>query len=378
MMTEVAARRRRRIISDLTMPGELDVAGNLTVEKFMKMMNGELSDGSIGTLTPEQVLKSQKYNSINILKNAAQAQPQQEAPRGMLLMEPEPKYIVDSIPGGIMIMDDLNPMGDVFERIYDTAKSGLFYAIMKAIPTGGGLIGGIKGTLDNMAKQSFDAHVKTNFPALIHYYAFSKGSSTIKQYYTIEFEKNGVRQENPVYIHGPGTPHKLNQEQIAQLAIACMDNPIASDDINEAALANSYNFYWGKTEAEMRFTNSDLKNIEDPGHFRKRLAKLDLYLIQQSGKITEEPLNPSILPPGVTSAKLKIYGEPGWLDRMLFHGVIGNHAYDILDAPYNLMVAPLIGKSKVTNQAYLEGEMDVITKAIRNMWNKRPDLVHYT
>jgi hypothetical protein len=380
-MTGTAVQPKRRIV-DSRLDARLDrVLGEMGIDP-----NLDLSSG----ISPSRFHRSLEMygeDGLGQVETAARGftmvrPPKPGSPERLILMDvpPDAKGVVffSQGAGGRTMFEDPRP--GFLEKLYDTLKSAAFYGIMKSIPIdpGKGVLGGIKGSFEELAKQNFEGHMKNNFSWLYHHYMFSQGSSTITNYLTVEFERGGRKFENPVFINSRKSRYRLADMDINKLAIECIKDPMASDTINETVLSESYSDAWIESEAEISFTNSDIKNVKDPNIFRNRLTRADLYLMQQSGPILQEiSISPAQLPPGVTKAKIKKYGDPGWLKKLMFHS-LGSLVYNVADAPYNLFVTPLIGSSRTTGEAYLKGEADASMKITRSIWQPRKPLEHYT
>jgi hypothetical protein len=377
-MTETAVQPKRRIVSDSRLDEALDLV---------------LRDMDPNIDLPSGIeIAHRKYSGMELfgeggsshIETAARglgpANPQK--PEKLILMDvpSDAKGVVfySQLAGGRMTLEDPRP--GFLEKLYDAMKATALYGIMKSIPIDPkrGVLGGIKGSFEELAKENFEGHMKNDFPWLYHHYVFSKGSSTIANYITVEFERGGKKFENPVFINSRTSRHRSTDVDINKLAIDCIKDPMASDTINEAILHESYNGLWAKSGAEIRFTNSDIKNVKEPNIFRNRLTRADLYLMQQSGPIVQETSIPQAqLPPGVTKAKIKVYGDPGWLKKLMFHS-LGSLVYNVADIPYNMFVTPLVGSSQTTGEAYLQGEADASMKLTRRIWQPRKPLDHYT
>ncbi len=382
MAGDVAAEKRSRIITDLTM-GDMDRKGAV----FPANMKGiEMYDEG---LTAEQLLKNAKNSNFKILSNAAQ--PEQAEPQILIYFGTPPESFVYRNPGlettkdgGRILMDHDDPSGAFLDKIGRAVKYGGLYLLFNSIPDppDGHILRPWKKMLEIYGRQGLISTATKDFPTIAKYYGFSQGFSDVQSYYTVQFVKEGAPGENPLYINSPkGTGgREVPAESFGEWVVQSLENPQSSDARNKTILKKSFNEIAGQTRADFQYLNGDLRSALDAGDFRYGLAKRDLKLMQQNGpmRVVAE-LNPMELPEGITEARIVEYGRPDPL-TFLGYNFIGDQGYNVLDNVIFNPLGPYMPKDKISQQVFTLEEFTINEAVTEGLWAlaKRMRMSHYT
>jgi len=262
--------------------------------------------------------------------------------------------------------------GGVREHAFPAVKEYMLHAIVKGIYNASGVEAHAE---DNLLMSTVDSFMNatilryhagyTNrvpkmFPLPYVWERFAESPSDIDKVYTAEM----ANFEFPIYLMDdagkkPEPSDELLRENIDKTA------ETGATPYNDANMLISH-YKDFSTLAANKYTRGDFARLEDVQEFRKWFVRDDTWLIQQLGEVVETK---TVTTEKGKDVKVNVYKKPGRFETWKYW-VVGDIIYDLVDAPLDKTVQPLI-QTYVPDreQEFLKKEYTAISAMRRNMFS---------